>query len=274
MPTPARTAIRLALVTMIVACGPGRTTFATHPSVPPAFDRSASDPKALEIADRVVAAAGGQDKWAAAKQIRWLESITRGEVTVELEQAWDRWNGRHHQRLRTPAGDLVVMRPLYSAGGVAFGEKGRNRASLGKEDTERAMAAARERWSFDTTVLFLPFLLHAPGSKLELAGELAEEGQPPYDVLKLTFDPKDPTRTATCYAMVNRTTNQVQRVEIVKAGDPDTKRLGYRAEAWADVSGLKLATVYKNVGTDEVVTFSNITAASEPDETLYVPTTL
>jgi hypothetical protein len=267
-------AVHLVLVAVLGACGPGRTTFATYPSGATAYDRAASDPKALEIADRVVAAAGGQERWAAARQIRWTQSVTKDGVSIEFEEAWDRWNGRHYQRLRTPAGDLVVMRHIYESSGTAFGESGRNRASLGKEEIERAMAAARERWSFDTAVLLLPFLLQAPGSKLELSGEFAEEGQPTYDVLKLTFDAKDPTRTSTYYAMVNRETHQIQRIEIVKAGDPDTKRLGYRVEGWVEAGGLKLGTVFKNIGVaGEVITFSKITTG-EPDESLYVPTTL
>jgi hypothetical protein len=267
--------VKLALLALLVACGPGRTTFATYPSAPLAFDRAASDPKALEIADRVIAAAGGNDKWTAARQLRWSESITSGGNTIALEMAWDRWNGRHHGRLRTPAGDVVVMRRLYESGGTAFAERGRNRQSLGEEETQRAMATARERFGFDTTLLFLPFLLEAPGSKLELAPEFAEEGQQPYDVLKLTFDPKDPTRNSTFYAMVNRTTNQIERVEIVRPGDPDTKRGAFRVENWVDVGGLKLGTVFKSIGVEGVLfTFSNLSAASEPDETLYVPATL
>lgn len=267
-------AVHLALVAVLGACGPGRTTFATYPSGATTYDRAASDPKALEIADRVVAAAGGQERWGAARQLQWSESITTSGAPLELVQAWDRWNGRHHQRQNTPVGVLVVMRHVYDSNGTAFIMKGRERASLGKEELERAMASARERWSFDTTLLFLPFLLQAPGSKLELAGEFAEEGQPPYDVLRLTFDSRDRTRTSIYYAMVNRETNQIQRIEIVKAGDPDTKRLGYRVESWVDAGGLKLATVYKNIGVaSEVITFSNVTAG-EPDESLYVPTTL
>src|SRR3990172_5154126 len=91
---------RLMLV-FLVACGPGRTTFARYPGAAPAFDRSASDPKALAIADKVLAAAGGADKWNAAKQVRWSESVMNdGKEAVAGEQAWDRWNGRHHGRRR------------------------------------------------------------------------------------------------------------------------------------------------------------------------------
>jgi hypothetical protein len=273
------TAVRLAVAAVVwtaVACGPGRTTFAAYPSATPTFDRAGSDPKALEIADRVIAAAGGQGKWAAAKELRWKESVTTGETTPPIQSsgAWDRWNGRHQHRERTPEGDLVVMRGIYDSHVTAFGEKGRNRLSLGKEDTERALARARERWAFETTTLFLPFLLEAPGTKLEMVGEQAVDGGEPIDMIKVTFDPKDPTRSATYYAGVNRTTNQIDRIEIQKAGDPDTKRLGYHVGTWVDVAGMKLGTMYQNIGlASEVLTFSNITANAEPDDTLYVPVT-
>jgi hypothetical protein len=73
-----------------------------------------------------------------------------------------------------------------------------------------------------------------------------------------------PTRTAA--------TNQIARIEIVKAGDPDTKRLGYKLDRWIDIGGLKLATVYENIGlVGEVITFTSVSADAEPDETLYVP---
>jgi hypothetical protein len=79
-------------------------------------------------------------------------------------------------------------------------------------------------------------------------------------------------RRPTYHAMVNRTTNQIVRIEIVKAGDPDSKRLGYKLDRWIDLGGLKLATVYQNIGlADEVVTFTSVSADPEADETLYVP---
>src|SRR5687768_15686382 len=132
MPTIAMvTVLRAALVTVALGvaasgCGSARTTFAAPPASAPAFDRAGSDPRAVEIADRVIAAAGGRDRWAAAKQIRWSESIVTeaGRPTLELEQAWDRWNGRHHLRVRTAQGDVVVMRNLYDGGGSAFAQAG------------------------------------------------------------------------------------------------------------------------------------------------------
>ena len=47
----------------LFACGPGRSTFARHPGGPATFDRASQDPKALAVADKVIAAAGGAQRW-------------------------------------------------------------------------------------------------------------------------------------------------------------------------------------------------------------------
>lgn len=268
------TLARTALITLAVCgCGPGRTTFAVHPSASAAFDRAGSDPKALEIADQVIVASGGQDKWAAAKQIRWTESIVSdpGKPAITLDEAWDRWNGRHHLKVHTPSGDVTVMRGLYDGHGAAYGGAGK----LTKEETDPLLAEARDHWEFDATPLVIAFLLEAPGVKLALVGERpGEGGEPATDELKLTFDPKDATRTLNYYVLVNRTTHQIDRVEIVKAGDPDTKRVGYKITKWADVGGLKLPTVFQNVAfAGATNTYSDVAVSSEPDERLYVPVT-
>src|SRR5258705_13813486 len=97
-----------AALAIATACGPGRTTYARHPGAATAFDRAGSDPKALEIADQVVAATGGKANWDKAKQIRWTVSIKDGDkVVIEGEEAWDRWNGRHWGRIHNEAGNLV-----------------------------------------------------------------------------------------------------------------------------------------------------------------------
>jgi hypothetical protein len=276
MPNLPRTFARIALVTLaLCGCGPGRTTFAVHPSAAPAFERAGSDPRAVEIADRVIAAAGGQDRWAAAKQIQWSVSIASGDARppITLDEAWDRWNGRHHMKLHTPSGDVIVMRGIYDGKGAAFGAGGGGMQKLTKEETDRVVADARDRWEFDTTPLLIAFLLESPGVKLTLVGERAAEGDtPPTDEIKVSFDPRDPTRSLTYYVLVNRTTHQIERIEIVKAGDPDTKRVGYKVASWVEAGGLKLPTVFQNVAfAGAVNTYSQIAVSGEPDERLYVP---
>jgi len=285
--------MKVALAAMaLIACGPGRTSFARYPAAATAFDRAGSDPKALEIADRVIAAAGGAAQWNQVKQLKWAQEITSdGKVVLAIDEAWDRWNGRHHGRLHNVAsktystgvasnptqarageGDVVVMRKLYEDGGTAMVDTGHGLQPLGVPETQRAMAAARDRWQLDSVTLCMPFLLEEPGTVLAYVGEVAgEPGKPPLDDLKVTLDPKDPNRTSTYHVMVNRETNLIERLEIIEAGQPDNRRSAYHLTQWTSAGGLKFATVLESVGVQgSVITYKDI-AIGEPDDALYVP---
>jgi len=271
---------RIALTTCLIlggvgaaACGPGRTTFAQPPAAATTFDRAGTDAKALEVADAALAAAGGAEKWAAAKQIKWSESVTTASEPITFDEAWDRWNGRHYNKLHTPSAEIITMTSLYDGSGTALSRHGSQTARLPAADAERALAAGRDRFQFDTGVLLLAFLLEAPGTKLTLVADYAgEPGAPPADELKVVFDPKDPTRASTYYAIVNRETHQIDRIEIVKVGDPDNKRLGYKVTGWAAAGGLKVPAALQNAGlASETITFSNLEVSTEADESLYVP---
>ena len=264
----------------MAACGGGssRTTYARYPGAAMTFDRTMQDAKALEIADKVLAAHGGGEKWATAKQLRWTESIVHdGKEIIGGEQAWDRWNGRHWGRAKRPMqpGEsdqqfLVVMRSLYEEDGKVYMEK-EDRLRKIEGGANEAIGQAKERWEFDTALMFMPWLLQEPGTKLEVAGEAQSEDGKPQDVLKVTFDPKDRTRTAVYFVVVDRETNMISRIEIQKAGRPETERLGYALQQWGDANGLKYPTQVQNIGLkSEVVSFSNL-KISDPDEDLWTP---
>jgi hypothetical protein len=285
--------LSMTMLAALAACGPGRSTFARHPGGAAAFDRSGSDPKAVAIADKVIAAAGGAEHWNHAHQIKWSEEYTnKGKVVVAFEQAWDRWNGRHYGRLKKAAdasyavdtshnpteskregeGDVVVMYRLYEDKGNAFLDSGHGLVGINAPDVPRALATARERWQFDTAVLCMPFLLEEPGTKLTYVGEFpGEDGKPPLDDIKVVFDPNDPSRTSTYHVMVNRETNLIDRLEIIEKGQPDNKRIAFHLGTWVEVGGLKFPTVDEDVGVKEqLITFKNI-SVGEPDDALYVP---
>lgn len=267
--------IALLAVALVAACGPGRTTFARYPGAKTTFDRAAQDPEALAIADRVIAAAGGAQTWNGAKQLRWSQAVTQdGKPVISGEQAWDRWNGRHHGRAKREGGDLVIMRHVYEDGGHAFvdaSEGERIRLKRIEGGAAQALAAGKERWEFDTAILFMPFLLEEPGTKLEYGGETLGDDEKIHDILKVSFDPADRTRTATYQVMVSRETNLIDRIEIQKAGKSENERLGYAITKQLEAAGLKLPGTLENLGLKgEVVTFTGLTIA-EPDENLYVP---
>src|ERR1043165_9861798 len=176
------------LVGVLASCGGGRTTFARYPNASIAFDRTTQDPKALEVADKAIAAVGGADKWTKAKQLKWDQSIVHdGKEVIGGMQAWDRWNGRHHGRARREGGDLVVIREIYGTSEGAFIETPQRMKKI-EGGADQAISAAKERWEFDTAVLFMPFLLEEPGTKLEYVEEATGDDGKPVDIVKVTFD--------------------------------------------------------------------------------------
>src|SRR5262245_56047427 len=135
---------------VLLGCGPGRSTFARAPGASPTFNRAASEAKAVEIADAAIAAAGGAQRWAAVKQLRWTQQVTHeGKEVIAGEQAWDRWNGRHYARARRgEKEDVVVIHPVFDTTGTAYLDDHVAMHRL-EQGSEEYIATARERWEFD-----------------------------------------------------------------------------------------------------------------------------
>ena len=249
------------------SCAPARTTMARYPGAPAAFDRTKSDKEAVELADKVVAAAGGMDKWNAVKQLRWSVVITNaGKTVYEGEAGWDRWNGRAYGTMSQTNGDVVVRRELYGDGFDAEAtQPGNKKQKLEPKQAPAAVKLATERWQFDTVVLAAPFMLEEVGSHLEYGGK-AQGETGPIEVLKLTFDPSDKARTGTSYQIdIDPTTFAVARVEIIK---PDGN-IVYKGSNVVEVNGMKFPTVETNVGLPtEVFTYKNI-STGEVEDSLY-----
>jgi hypothetical protein len=170
--------IAVVIVASLLGCGgPARTSYAQYPGAPPAFDRAAAAPDAVALADKVIAAAGGAEKWARAKQIGWKQAVIRdGQPTASGAQVWDRWNARHWARVDQKEGaGVVVMYEIYGdfASGYMEGKSG-IRQLLPGVDRIDAVKMARKAWQRDATVTCLPFLLTEPGVKLELLGNVRD----------------------------------------------------------------------------------------------------
>jgi hypothetical protein len=260
------TILAAVLFAAIASCGPSRTTMLRYPQAPAAFDRAGSEAKAVELADKVAAAAGPAEKWAAVKQLRWGETIKNdGKTVIDGEEGWDRWNARHYGRLIREEGDVVVHREIYGEGISAWGEQPGKRVRLPDADAERASKVAAERWQFDSAVLGMPWIMEEPGTKLKYGGQANGETGP-LEVILVTFDPNDKARTGSSFQVdIDPATNTIARIEIVKpAGN-----IGYKLSVWKEVGGLKFPTLLNNIGlATEVITFHDI-VIGDPEEELY-----
>jgi|SoiMethySBSTD1v2_1073268.scaffolds.fasta_scaffold150153_3 hypothetical protein len=242
--------ISLCLVSLAAGCGPGRTAAATQ-STAKAFDPSKSEPKAIEIADQVMNAIGGQANWDKAKEIIWAQGLViDGKLQDVVKHAWDRWNGRHQfTRWFGDGGQAVAMHELFSDTSFGYTQTEAGRFSQLKEDKEKAVVEAKRRFDLDTYMLFLPFKLKDPGVKLAFAQELPDleattaDAPMKYDIIKITFDEGvGPGSGETWYLSVDKATHMPAWIEHVAAGKPDNERGGFRLEDWKEVGGLKFAT--------------------------------
>ena len=271
----------VSVLLLAAACGSSRTTAATQPGSPAAFDAKASDPKAIAVADKVLAAAGGAAAWDKVKEIQWTTTVyDSGTPKAAYRHGWDRWNGRHF--LETPgqgdANTTQAMYELYTDTAAALIVDGEHKERANAEQTKKIVTNARQRFAWDAYPLLLAFKLKDPGVHLAFSEERRAEGATEadpmkYDVIKLTFAKGvGPTSGDTYYVVVDKQTSLIDQVEVVEAGKQDNQRMGYKWSDWVDVGGLKFAQARQNIGfAAEKITYTNIKLSENPDEELYVP---
>lgn len=265
---------RLLLAACLVACS-GRTAYQRYPGAPATFERAASDAKAVEIADKVFAAAGGPGNWDKAKQLRWRMIITADDKKIlDVDHIWDRWNARHLGRLhRTDGTDLVVGYDLYGSFSMGYvqqpGEK-EKKNNLDEGGRNAALKIAKEAFNEHTAVMTMQFLMLEPGTKLAYVGPQNDEaGKDSWDELKVTF--ADPLRKdLEFHPVVDRATSTLVRVEIYKG----TQKIAYSLKDWVTINGLKFAANRVNVGyAAETIAIKDIRVGDPEDSEFIAPIT-
>ncbi|MFN7992499.1 MAG: hypothetical protein U0Q18_02810 [Bryobacteraceae bacterium] len=145
----------------------------------------ASDPKAIEIAQAMMQAMGGQDAWNKAHYVRFdFTAIMRGNAMMSRSHLWDKRTGRYrfedHAQNGTPA---VVLFNVGTQQGVAYvGGKRMEGAAESK-----AVQGAYGAFINDMYWLAMPWKWLDPGVHLKYLGQKERAGKK-YDVVQLTFD--------------------------------------------------------------------------------------
>ncbi|HEY4239539.1 MAG TPA: hypothetical protein VGM88_06970 [Kofleriaceae bacterium] len=267
-------ALCLAFGLAATSCGGGRATQLRYPGAPAAFDRSASDAKALEIADKVFAAAGGPGHWDAAKQLKWHQVYSdNGQAKLDGEVAWDRWNARHWAMLHRADGmDASVGYEIYGEFMVGQTQPQKEKMThpahvMGHDEIAHGVEVAKKRFNSDTGLLALQFVMLDPGATIKYVGPAKDvSGNETGDELLVTFS--DPARKDTDFhPVVDRTTNLITRIEMTHPGT--TERSGYSLDQWTTVGGLKFATARKDLATSETVAITDLTVGA-PDDNLFI----
>lgn len=165
--TPAAIAALVGLLTVAPAAATAQTP-------------GGSDPKAIEVADQMMAALGGEDNWTRMRFIKF--TFIRGQINLTL--TWDKWTGRYRLDATTQEGQpyVVLMNINTRAGDVYLdGQK------LDGEERDTYLGRAARIWKGETYWFLMPFKLHDPGVVLTYEGEETADDTA-YDIVHVSFN--------------------------------------------------------------------------------------
>ncbi|GAB3541010.1 hypothetical protein GCM10027443_39700 [Pontibacter brevis] len=140
------------------------------------FNMAASDPKAVQIADSVMAAQGGRKNWDDTRYISWNFFGNR-------KLLWDKQTG--NVRVEHVKDDTKILVNINTGEGRVY----KDGAEVTQPDSlAKYLQKGKEAWINDSYWLVMPYKLKDSGVTLKHLGEeTTQEGQPA-DVLQLTYE--------------------------------------------------------------------------------------
>lgn len=211
---------------------------------------SANDQKAVEVAERSMAAMGGKERFAAARLLRFdFAPVRDGKITSSYHHWWDRQTGAY--RVEGVSKEGVPYRILFDVG-TKQGKAWLGDRELAGEELAQWLERGYGRFINDTYWLLMPWKWLDPGVNLEYGGKKTVDGQE-YDVVTLSFGSGiGLTSNDRYWAYVSTKSNLMERWEYVletEEGAPGAAApTPWAWEEWKETqSGVKLATMRRKL---------------------------
>lgn len=222
-----------------------------------------SDPKAIRIAEKVLKALGGRERWDALKGLRWSYGSSVGDtVRGSRRHSWDKHTGAHRVEGVMRTGQKFVF--IHTLGDSTRGSAWYDGVAVEPDSARKLARRANGMWVNDSYWFLMPYKLLDPGVHLKYAGEVTEEGRH-YDKLALTFGAVGLTPGDQYWVFVDSKTHRVARWEfILQNQQPPPIRWTW--EGWEEHDKLWFPTAHRqdrtNVFTNEVETLHEFPAGT------------
>jgi hypothetical protein len=205
-------------------------------------ETAASDPRAVEIADRVMAALGGKERWDRLRYLRWtFEVAVNDTLRPGRRHAWDKHTGWHRVEGTTASGQpYCYIENLNDSTGMAWVNGNR----IEGDSLKKLMRRAHGAWINDSYWFLMPYKLRDPGVTLKYEGDTTVAGNT-YDRLALSFDQVGETPGDHYWIYVNRKDHRVESWEMVLEGDQPPPA-HYTWEGWEQHAGLWFPTAHRD----------------------------
>ena len=234
------------------------------------------DPRAVEVAERMMAASGGREAFEARPLLRFDFVVVRDGATVSTYRHWwDRQTGRY--RLDGTTEDGKEYRVLFNVqdqtGKVWIGSD-----LLEGEAAAEHVASAYGRYINDSDWLLMPWRWLDPGVGLAYEGEREVDGKL-YDVVRLSFDPESRLTPGDQYwGFVSKESGRMERWEFIlqkEDGSPgDGPPQAFSWMEWQDAGGgVYLSTVKEQLGgsSSMAIRFPVVRLEAEAPDAIFNP---
>lgn len=213
----------------------------------PGFDSEGSDAKAIEIADKVMAAMGGRENWDNTRYVTWKFFGRRLHV-------WDKWTGN----IRFENGDMVVLMNLNSKEGRAWesGEEITDPDSL-----KKALYNTESAWINDSYWVFMPYKLKDTGVTLKYIGEGKTQNGTAADILQLTFKEVGRTPQNRYLVYVSKESGLVEQFDYFSKAEDSEPRFQSPWLNWQKYGNIMLSDVRGSRKHTDLAVFDRLPAA-------------
>lgn len=219
------------------------------------------DPKAVEVAQAMMDAMGGQEAWNNARYIRYDFHVSNAEGTrVNRAHLWDKWEGRYRYEFQNAEGaHTVVLFNVNSKEGTAV----RDGEALAGEALTEAIDGAYKAYINDMYWLAMPWKWLDDGVSLKYLGEEEHAGKP-CDVVELSFQSVGLTPGDTYRGYVDKES----RMMIHWAYTLQSGNEGAWDWEYAKTGGIMLGKDHDN-GSGMSIAMGEPQASAEIDETYF-----
>lgn len=206
-------------------------------------ETAASDPRAVRIADQVMAALGGKPAWDRLRVLRWTFEVSVNDTLRPARRhSWDKHTGWHRVDGLTAAGQpFCYIENLKDSTGKAWV----GGTPIAGDSLKKLMNRAHALWINDSYWFLMPYKLRDPGVTLKYDGETRDSTGAVYDRIALSFENVGMTPGDRYWVFVNRRNHRVERWEhLLQGAQPPP--VPWTWEGWEAHGGLWFPTVHRS----------------------------
>jgi hypothetical protein len=226
----------LASIAALSGCGGAKPSATSTP-------HGEGDPKAIAIADQVMQALGGADRWNALHGLVWTFGAEQGDRVRgnPRRHAWDKMTGWHRvEGIDKQGRPYVIIDNINDSTGMAWVDG----QQIQGDSLMKLIHRAKSTWVNDSYWFLMPYKLRDPGVTLKYVGATERNGAT-YDELALSFGHVGETPGDHYWVYVNRANHRVEDWEMVLEGmTPPPGH--YTWEGWEQHDGLWFPTAHRD----------------------------